>query len=199
MSRPDGKSDNLGLVALDEPASIQSDPTVLSLQLRAVTKSSGAQPMLVRSVEHAEKDPKAITGWINSISDLHRHKPAPSVRYTKPMPDIEALMQIWPAGMEEMLESHALPDADISLDLATYVRTVCAFLDIPIYGSLTEALHVLFTLYSDFKANVHFQQQLSQDAEQGGGYQPSGDDGYAAIDAMMGGGTSDGANVMSIS
>merc|ERR1719502_1042024 len=115
------------------------------------------------------------------------------------MPDIEALMQIWPAAMEELLESHALPDADISLDLATYVRTVCAFLDIPIYGSLTEALHVLFTLYSDFKANVHFQQQLSQDQEQqqpGGGYEPGG--GGFGGQMMMGAG-SDGANVMSIS
>ena len=118
--------------------------------------------MLVRAVEHAEKDPKAITGWINSISDLHRHKPAPSVRYSKPMPDIEALMQIWPAPMEELLDTHPLPDAEISLDLASYVRMVCAMLDIPVHNSLTESLHVLFTLYSDFKANVHFQQQLSQ-------------------------------------
>ena len=50
--------------------------------------------------------------------------------------------------------------AEINLDLAAYVRTVCGILDIPIYGSLTESLHVLFSLYSDFKANVHFQQQL---------------------------------------
>jgi intraflagellar transport protein 46 len=37
---------------------------------------------------------------------------------------------------------------------------MCAILDIPVYSSLTESLHVLFTLYSDFKANVHFQQQV---------------------------------------
>jgi len=187
VPRPDAKADNLGLVTLDEPASVQSDPTVLTLQLRATTKSSGAQPMLVRSVEHAEKNPKAITSWIHSISDLHRHKPAPSVRYSKPMPDIEALMQIWPAPIEELLETHALPPADVSLDLASYVRMVCAMLDIPIYGSLTEALHVLFTLYSDFKANVHFQQQISAEQMQqqqmdgsggmGGGYQGGYDGG----------------------
>merc|ERR1719181_576045 len=177
VPRPDGKADNLGLVALDEPASIQSDPTVLTLQLRAVSKSSGAQPMLVRSIEHAEKDSKAITGWIASIANLHRHKPAPSVRYSKPMPDIEALMQIWPAPIEELLENAALPDADINLDLASYVRVVCSMLDIPVHGSLTESLHVLFTLYSDFKANVHFQQQLAgeqQDGGYGGGYGGAG-------------------------
>jgi len=165
VPRPDGKTDNLGLAVLDEPASTQSDPTVLTLQLRAVSKASGTQPMLVRSVEHAEKDPKAITGWIASIADLHRHKPAPSVRYSRPMPDIEQLMQIWPAPIEELLEQNPLPDADISLDLPSYVRMVCAMLDIPVHGKLTEALHVLFTLYSDFKANVHFQQQISAEQQ----------------------------------
>ena len=48
-------------------------------------------------------------------------------------------------------------------------------LDIPVHGDkLTESLHVLFTLYSDFKANVHFQQQLADEpgpAGQGGGEQ----------------------------
>ena len=33
IPRPDGKKDNLGLVTLDEPASVQSDPTVLTLLL----------------------------------------------------------------------------------------------------------------------------------------------------------------------
>jgi len=194
VARPDGKADNLGLMTLDEPASVQSDATVLTLQLRAVSKSSGAQPMLVRSVEHAEKDPKAITGWINSINDLHRHKPAPSVRYSKPMPDIEALMQIWPAPIEELLDVNPLPDADINLDLAAYVRTVCAMLDIPVYGSLTEALHVLFTLYSDFKANVHFQQQLA--AEQPQQMTIGGAGGFGAYDDGGGGAAGGGGMPM---
>lgn len=50
------------------------------------------------------------------------------------------------------------------MDLPSYVRVVCAMLDIPVHGEkLTESLHLLFTLYSDFKANVHFQQQLSSE------------------------------------
>ena len=96
------------------------------------------------------------------------------------MPDIETLMQIWPAPIEELLETSALPDADINLDLASYVRTVCALLDIPVYGSLTEALHVLFTLYSDFKANVHFQQQIGEEGQGGIG----GIDGMGGSDGM---------------
>ena len=43
-------------------------------------------------------------------------------------------------------------------------------LDIPVHGEkLTESLHVLFTLFSDFKANVHFQQQLSSEQPEMGG------------------------------
>ena len=202
MPRPDGKQDNLGLVALDEPASVQSDPTVLTLQLRAVSKASGNQPMMVRSIEHAEKDPQAIAKWIQSITDLHRHKPAPSVRYSKPMPDIETLMQIWPAPVEELLEQNPLPDADTELDLRAYIRMVCAMLDIPVYGSLTESLHVLFTLYSDFKANVHFQQQLADandqsDGGMGGG--GMGGDGMGGVGGFGGGGFGGEAETMSLS
>ena len=175
VPRPDNKPDTLGLTVLDEPAPTQSDPTVLTLQLRATTKSSGVQPMLVRSIEHADKNARQINSWVASINDLHRHKPAPSVRYSKPMPDIESLMQIWPAKFEELLETARLPDAELSLELADLVRAMCAILDIPVYSSLTESLHVLFTLYSEFKANVHFQNQLEglpDDGADGGVWGP---------------------------
>ena len=51
IPRPDGKTDNLGLVTLDEPASVQSDPTVLTLQLRAVTKCARALPTALPTVD----------------------------------------------------------------------------------------------------------------------------------------------------
>ena len=38
VPRPDGKSDSLGLVVLDEPSSRQSDPHVLNLQMRYTSK-----------------------------------------------------------------------------------------------------------------------------------------------------------------
>ena len=38
VSRPDGKPDLLGLKVLDEPAAIQSDPAVLTMQLRQASK-----------------------------------------------------------------------------------------------------------------------------------------------------------------
>ena len=41
VSRPDGKPDFLGLKVLDEPAAIQSDPSVLTMQLRQASKQVG--------------------------------------------------------------------------------------------------------------------------------------------------------------
>lgn len=93
-SRPDGVAETLGLAKLDEPAPQQSDATVLELQLRALSKRSNLEPTVVRSVEQADKNPREISRWIESIEDLHRSKPPPQVRYTKPMPDIESLMQV---------------------------------------------------------------------------------------------------------
>ena len=142
--------------------------------------------MAVASVDAAEKDPKAISRWISSINDLHRHKPPPSVHYSKPMPDIEALMQIWPAQFEELLETAKLPGADLQAELPELVRIVCALLDIPVYSSLTESLHVLFTLYSDFKANVHFQQQIGEEGGMSGMDGMGGSDGMGMLNDAMG-------------
>lgn len=54
-----------------------------------------------------------------------------------------------------------LPPADIDMDVDEYARTVCALLDVPVHdkagpSALIQSLHVLFTLYSDFKSNQHF-------------------------------------------
>lgn len=47
-----------------------------------------------------------------------------------------------------------LPSPDIALSLEDYVRVVCSLLDIPVYdGCMVESLHVLFTLYLEFKNN----------------------------------------------
>ncbi len=46
-------------------------------------------PLTIDSIENAEKKPKEIQRWISSVEDLHRSRAAPSVSYTKPMPDID--------------------------------------------------------------------------------------------------------------
>mmetsp|Transcript_25222 Transcript_25222/g.82793 ORF Transcript_25222/g.82793 Transcript_25222/m.82793 type:complete len:341 (-) Transcript_25222:1144-2166(-) len=155
VPRPDGKADDLGLKVLDEPAANQSDAIVLNLQLRAVSKQSNLRPMEVASVQNAEKDPKRVTQWIQSIQDLHKSKPAPTVSYSKNMPDIETLMEAWPAEVEEVIRGMRLPDENLPVDLKEFVKLLCGFLDIPTYtnASLVESLHVMLTLYLEFKNN----------------------------------------------
>lgn len=157
MPRPDEKPSTLGMVRLDEPTLNPSDPSILDLQLRSLSKNQDLQPMEVRSLENAEKCPKEIDNWVRRIDELNRSKPAPAVQYSRRMPDIEQLMQVWPAEFEEFLQQNPLPDlADLELDLPSYVRVFASILDVPVHSQITETLHVIFTLYSEFKANQHF-------------------------------------------
>ncbi|XP_074048670.1 LOW QUALITY PROTEIN: intraflagellar transport protein 46 homolog [Macrotis lagotis] len=157
VPRPDGKPDNLGLLVLDEPSTKQSDPTVLSLWLTENSKQHNiTQQMKVKSLEDAEKNPKAIDTWLESISELHRSKPPATVHYTRPMPDIDTLMQEWSPEFEELLGKVSLPTAGIDCSLAEYIDMICAILGIPIYKSGIQSLHLLFSLYSEFKNSQHF-------------------------------------------
>lgn len=76
---------------LDEPSAKQSDPNVLELHLRVVSKQSSSKARRIAKL--AGQDVAALEKWIRDISDLHRSKPAPSVHYHKAMPDIDNLMQ----------------------------------------------------------------------------------------------------------
>jgi len=157
VNRPDDKKETLGLTVLDEPSAKQSDPSVLDLQLRAVMKQSAQKSVVIKKIESGEKNSKAIDKWIKDISDLHRSKPPPTVHYNKPMPDLDQLMQEWPMEFENLLKSMGgIPDASLQCDLRTYVDVMCALLDIPIYKSRIQSLHVLFSLFSVFKQSQHF-------------------------------------------
>ena len=63
---------------------------------------------------------------------------------------------MWPDEFEELLKKTALPTPDVDMTCEQYARVICAILDIPVYENLTQSLHVLFTLYSEFKSNSHF-------------------------------------------
>ena len=160
IPRPDNKEDGLGLRYLDEPSTNQSDPTVLELQLRAKTKKLQYGDIAVRSIEHAEKFPNKIDKWIQDIKELHRSKPPPQVIYKKHMPDIDTLMEIWPEEFEMLLSSTPLPSPDLELSLSEYARVLCSILDIPIYDNPIESLHVMLSLFVDFRNNPHFQARL---------------------------------------
>ena len=74
----------LGLAVVDEPSSNQSDPHVLDLFFRTLSKQAGAesvQPTTVKSVEN--NNTKAIDSWIRNISALQKNKPIQTVNYQK--------------------------------------------------------------------------------------------------------------------
>jgi len=143
------------------------------MQYIQLKKKKQTVQVQVRSLENAEKNPKQIQQWINSVNDLHKTRPPPTVQYTKAMPDIELLMQEWAPEMEEAFNQIALPGPEIDISLADYARLVCSMLDIPIYKlnngkTLIEALHHLFTLYAEFKDNPHFGRQRTGMNSEGG-------------------------------
>ena len=93
------ESDNplqLGLTVLDEPTAKQSDPNIMELQLRSLSKSSSARMSKVKKVVNIHQDRKVVEKWIKDIDSLHRSKPPPTVQYSKQMPDVDLLMAEWP-------------------------------------------------------------------------------------------------------
>ncbi|KAI8913559.1 flagellar associated protein, partial [Gorgonomyces haynaldii] len=162
IPRPDTESELLGLADLDEPNIEQSDPAVLDLHLRAISKSK--TQTLVRSMDlNQSKQP--LEQWIVQIMQLHEKRPSFKVNYEHAMPDIEQLMQAWPLEMEEALEQTALPTPGIDLPLSQYLKLLCIMIDIPVYeirqkrkkrNALIEASHVLCSLYQEFNSSAHF-------------------------------------------
>jgi intraflagellar transport protein 46 len=176
VPRPDNKEDGLGLRYLDEPSTTQSDPTVLELQLRAKSKRLQYGDVVVRSIEHADKNPAKIEKWIQDISELHRSKPPPQVNYKKNMPEMDQLMEVWPEEFESFLaqNGNALPSPDLDMSLGEYAKTLCSLLDIPTYDNPIESLHQMFTLFIEFRNNPHFQARMQQDQQLSGGTAPVG-------------------------
>ncbi|KAI8809769.1 intraflagellar transport complex B protein 46 C terminal-domain-containing protein [Cladochytrium replicatum] len=182
----------IGFTVLDEPATKQSDPAVLDLQLRAAHKSSAAGAyQQVRSIAlsfsnkaSSAQGQRALSQWVQNVYDLHLHKPADRVEYTKRMPDIEQLMAEWPPAVDETIGSQAiaLPTSEMNLPLQDYIKIFCAVLDIPVYSASAdkkpntketksksrahiESLHALLSVYSEFKNSQHFGRNRPPDAD----------------------------------
>ena len=112
------------------------------------------------------------------------------------MPDIDLLMQVWPEELETLLGQIELPSAELDVTVVEYVRLICAVLDVPVHGNVIESLHVLFTLFSEFKNNQHFA------GIQGGMGMMGGVEGGGEVLSMEATGGGDvgpgGANIMSM-
>lgn len=53
--------------------------------------------------------------------------------------------------------------------MKTFTKMVCALLDIPVHDNPIESLHLLFSLYAEFKSNPFFKHALDVDAAAGSG------------------------------
>ena len=165
MAKPDGAKEDLGITQLDEPALNCEDKTVLELKYVQGKNVVRAAPVTVDSIENADKKPKDVSRWINSVQDLHKTRPPPTVNYSKQMPDFdEQLMQEMNPELEQALKEISFPGPEIDMHPAEYAKVILTILDIPVHKlsnnkSLIESLHVLFTLFSEFRQNQHFKNQ----------------------------------------
>ncbi|KJH43123.1 Skp1 family, dimerization domain protein [Dictyocaulus viviparus] len=158
IPRPDEVEDNIGLIELDEPAVQQSDPTILTMQLRNASKEVNAQiDAPVKQLERADRSTHEIDRWISDIKELHRTRPSQStVQFRGPMPDIESLMQEFHPHFEKSLEGLMIPSGDLDVDLEEYTDICLGLLDIPITRGRIQSLHCFFSLYREFKNSQHF-------------------------------------------
>lgn len=82
------------------------------------------------------------------------------------MPDFDdVLMLEMNPDFEEALKNITFPGGEIDINPGDYARIVLTLLDIPVHKlankkSLIESLHVLFTLFSTFRSNQHFQPKV---------------------------------------
>ncbi|XP_057659278.1 intraflagellar transport protein 46 homolog [Diorhabda carinulata] len=147
------KFEHLGLTVLDEPASNQSDPAVLYLQLKAASGKTGKkndENVVVKKIENIEKNSKVIDKWIKDISDLHKTKSSVVVRYSEPMPDLDDLMQEWPEDVEAELKKNGFPKPN-NTNIQEYISTVCETFQIPLAKKKVHSLYLLFCLYAAIK------------------------------------------------
>uniref|UniRef100_A0A7E4ZYL2 Intraflagellar transport protein 46 homolog n=1 Tax=Panagrellus redivivus TaxID=6233 RepID=A0A7E4ZYL2_PANRE len=153
VARPDGQDDQLGLTMIDEPAGKQSSTVSINLYLQKENTRSD-QP--VNKVERADKNTKAIDQWIETVKEVRRSRPPDRVVYTKPMPDIEKLMEEWRPEIDNAIKEAKLPTANLDCMVDEFADICLALADIPNHGNRIQSLHVLFSLYNEFKSSQHF-------------------------------------------
>ncbi|VDO94429.1 unnamed protein product [Soboliphyme baturini] len=130
-----------------------------TVRMSMMSASVSRRPSLTLAVERvsrADKNPQKIDAFLRTIAANRQKKPSASVQYIKPMPSIESLMQEWPPEFEQLTNTVSLPSADLDVPLKNYIDIICALLDIPVYKSYIKSLHVLFSLYLEFKNSSYF-------------------------------------------
>jgi intraflagellar transport protein 46 len=167
MPKPDGSNETLGIEIIDEPNINTADEAFLEMKYLQFKKTTKVAQLKVHCIENAEKNTKGIENWIKNAGELHSSKAPATVNYAKSMPDFDKLMEIWPPSMEQAFREIQFPGPEIELPIEDYSRLICTMLDIPVHNlpdnkGVIEALHVVFTLFSEFKANQHFLAKQNQ-------------------------------------
>ncbi|PAV61084.1 hypothetical protein WR25_25332 [Diploscapter pachys] len=108
----------------------------------------------VKKLLRADKNVEEIENWVASIKELHRTRPAQTVHYKGPMPEVEKLMQEWPQQFESQLSSVQLPGPDLDVSTEEFVDICLNLVDIPVHKSRIQSLHLLFSLNSQHFRNL---------------------------------------------
>ncbi|KAI6173775.1 Intraflagellar transport protein 46-like protein [Aphelenchoides besseyi] len=162
IPRPDQIDDQLGLLVLDEPAAVQSDPTIVDMRLRQLSNTpTRLEDAPVKKLDRADKNQQHIEQWIKNIKELRRSKPPDRVSYSRPMPELERLMDEWPSDLDVALRSLVLPTARLDCSIEEFADICLSIVDIPVNGNRIHALHLLFTLFAEFKNSQHFRSLAS--------------------------------------
>jgi len=164
IPRPDGESDGLGLLVIDEPGLNQSDVPVLDLRLRTMMKKkmaiSGANAT-IQSIENASKNPQEVDKWIASVEKFHRSKPALELLYKPEMVNVNDVMKPLCRELIEALDTdlEGALDPDLDLSLEQYAALLCNLLDIPLKKdegktTLAHGIHILFSQYLEYNGHL---------------------------------------------
>ena len=172
-------SETLGLTILDEPAALQSDPTILDLQLRSVSKQTGRGGSKVKRVQDAAADSKVIVTGIILITCLSgggevdpRHRgasPEPAPAYCPVLeahaghrqPDAgvaPAVRGAAPGSQHPVLQHGHVAQSVCGRHLLSHGHpclqvglTVTDIFHLLVARSRLQTLHVLFTLFLAFR------------------------------------------------
>lgn len=114
IPRPDGQPESLGLYQIDEPILNQSKKSEMDYIIKEFYLANTAEEEKIHSVENAHKNPKEIVSWIQTIDSHQAKKSAPTVVYSKKMPNIDDLMEPWNPEFEKDLSQIPIPLTELS-------------------------------------------------------------------------------------
>ncbi len=74
-------------------------------------RSGKARVHTIKDTRNLKKNPKELNAWIKSLEGLER--PSGNIKYSKPMPSVEELMQAWPGDVDAVFKKVYSPIWDL--------------------------------------------------------------------------------------